>query len=70
MCLRCLLFADFFVRSLIDIAKVRLQTRGPGAPTSMVGTFAHVAKNDGILGLYSGVCSAELQKKLELSLIA
>lgn len=25
----------------------------------MVGTFIHVAKNDGILGLYSGVCESQ-----------
>lgn len=24
----------------------------------MLGTFAHVAKNDGLLGLYSGVCAS------------
>jgi hypothetical protein len=37
--------------------KVRLQTRAPGAPTSMLGTFVHVFKNNGALGLYSGVCA-------------
>jgi hypothetical protein len=41
----------------LDLVKVRLQTRGPGAPTSMVGTFGHILKHNGVLGLYSGVCT-------------
>ncbi|PYH99582.1 oxoglutarate/malate carrier protein [Aspergillus ellipticus CBS 707.79] len=42
--------------------KVRLQTRGPGAPTNMVGTFAHILKNDGFLGIYSGLSAAMLRQ--------
>jgi hypothetical protein len=34
-----------------------MQTASKDAPKrSMVGTFVHVAKNDGVLGLYRGVC--------------
>ncbi|KAB8069813.1 mitochondrial carrier domain-containing protein [Aspergillus leporis] len=46
----------------LDLVKVRLQTRGPGAPTSMLGTFGHVTKTDGILGLYSGLSAALLRQ--------
>ncbi|GKZ78358.1 mitochondrial dicarboxylate transporter [Aspergillus niger] len=41
---------------------VRLQTRGPGAPSTMVGTFVHVFKNDGFFGLYSGLSAAILRQ--------
>ncbi|GLA35823.1 mitochondrial dicarboxylate transporter [Aspergillus niger] len=46
---------EFFLR-------VRLQTRGPGAPSTMVGTFVHVFKNDGFFGLYSGLSAAILRQ--------
>ncbi|KAH8427519.1 putative mitochondrial dicarboxylate carrier [Aspergillus melleus] len=46
----------------LDLVKVRLQTRGPGAPSTMVGTFGHVLKNDGFLGLYSGLSAALLRQ--------
>ncbi|RAL17808.1 putative mitochondrial dicarboxylate carrier [Aspergillus homomorphus CBS 101889] len=46
----------------LDLVKVRLQTRGPGAPTSMVGTFGHVIKTDGFRGLYSGLSAAILRQ--------
>lgn len=35
--------------------KVRLQTRGPGAPSTMLGTFVHILRNNGVFGLYNGV---------------
>ncbi|GES57181.1 dicarboxylate transporter [Aspergillus terreus] len=41
---------------------VRLQTRGPGAPTTMIGTFGHILKNNGVLGLYSGLSAAILRQ--------
>ncbi|KAL7969869.1 mitochondrial carrier domain-containing protein [Trichoderma sp. SZMC 28014] len=50
----------------LDLIKVRLQTRKPDAPKSMSGTFAHVLKNDGPLGLYSGI-SASLLRQLTYS---
>ncbi|KAI9739381.1 MAG: Mitochondrial dicarboxylate transporter [Claussenomyces sp. TS43310] len=46
--------------------KVRLQTRRVDAPKSMIGTFAHVSRNDGILGLYSGL-SASLLRQITYS---
>ncbi|OJJ47176.1 hypothetical protein ASPZODRAFT_132135 [Penicilliopsis zonata CBS 506.65] len=46
----------------LDLVKVRLQTRAPDAPKSMVGTFGHVVKNNGILGLYSGLSAAILRQ--------
>ncbi|KAI9368452.1 mitochondrial carrier domain-containing protein [Aspergillus egyptiacus] len=46
----------------LDLVKVRLQTRGPGAPTSMVGTFAHILKNNGVFGLYNGLSAALLRQ--------
>ncbi|EED22416.1 phenylalanyl-tRNA synthetase alpha subunit (PodG), putative [Talaromyces stipitatus ATCC 10500] len=36
--------------------------RAPNAPTSMLGTFVHVAKNNGVLGLYSGLSAAILRQ--------
>ncbi|KAL7926553.1 mitochondrial carrier domain-containing protein [Trichoderma austrokoningii] len=50
----------------LDLIKVRLQTRKPDAPKSMSGTFAHVLKHDGPLGLYSGI-SASLLRQLTYS---
>ncbi|KAH8699273.1 putative mitochondrial dicarboxylate carrier [Talaromyces proteolyticus] len=46
----------------LDLVKVRLQTRAPGSPKSMLGTFVHVFKNGGILGLYSGLSAAILRQ--------
>ncbi|EAW18863.1 putative mitochondrial dicarboxylate carrier [Aspergillus fischeri NRRL 181] len=46
----------------LDLVKVRLQTRGPGAPTSMIGTFGHILKHNGVLGLYSGLSAAILRQ--------
>ncbi|KAH6683073.1 mitochondrial carrier domain-containing protein [Halenospora varia] len=50
----------------LDLVKVRLQTRSPDAPKSMVGTFAHVLKHNGLLGLYSGL-SASLLRQITYS---
>ncbi|OJJ32419.1 hypothetical protein ASPWEDRAFT_663394 [Aspergillus wentii DTO 134E9] len=46
----------------LDLVKVRLQTRAPGAPTSMVGTFGYILKNDGFFGLYGGLSAALLRQ--------
>ena len=40
---------------LLTYLKVRLQTRVSDGPKGMLATFVHVLKNDGFLGLYSGV---------------
>ncbi|KAI9819438.1 MAG: Mitochondrial dicarboxylate transporter [Thelocarpon impressellum] len=40
----------------LDLVKVRLQTAGSDAPSKkMLGTFVHVLKSDGFLGLYRGL---------------
>lgn len=52
----------------LDLVKVRLQTRAPGAPKSMVGTFGYVVKNQGFLGLYNGL-SASLLRQLTYSTV-
>ncbi|KAM0469514.1 hypothetical protein ACHAPX_010455 [Trichoderma viride] len=52
--------------SLTPYPQVRLQTRKPDAPKSMSGTFAHILKNDGPLGLYTGI-SASLLRQLTYS---
>ncbi|KAL5051494.1 hypothetical protein BDW71DRAFT_193821 [Aspergillus fruticulosus] len=43
-------------------AAVRLQTRGPGAPSTMLGTFAHILRNNGFFGLYNGLSAALLRQ--------
>jgi len=50
----------------LDLVKVRLQTRSADAPKSMTGTFGHVIKSDGFLGLYSGL-SASLLRQITYS---
>lgn len=63
-----------FLTSLLTFAyslsavKVRLQTRKGNAPTSMSGTFVHVVRKDGPLGLYSGI-SASLLRQLTYSTV-
>jgi hypothetical protein len=49
--------------------KVRLQTRALGAPSTMLGTIVHVFKNDGFLGLYSGVCAHNNRQALSLRIL-
>ncbi|CAG8960128.1 hypothetical protein HYFRA_00010607 [Hymenoscyphus fraxineus] len=46
----------------ISIVKVRLQTRQPDAPRTMIGTIIHVFKHDGFLGLYSGLSASVLRQ--------
>lgn len=46
--------------------KVRLQTRTPTAPQTMVATFVHVVKSNGLLGLYPGL-SASLLRQITYS---
>lgn len=48
--------------------QVRLQTRTPDAPKSLSGTFVNVIRNDGVLGLYSGL-SASLLRQLTYSTV-
>ncbi|KAG9249022.1 mitochondrial carrier domain-containing protein [Calycina marina] len=50
----------------LDLVKVRLQTRGPADPKTMIGTFRHVLLADGLLGLYSGL-SASLLRQITYS---
>lgn len=50
----------------LDLVKVRLQTRTSSMPSSMVGTFVHVVKNEGLRGLYSGI-SASLLRQITYS---
>jgi len=50
----------------LDLVKVRLQTRSGDAPKTMIGTIGHVFKNNGFLGLYSGL-SASLLRQITYS---
>ncbi|KAI9681485.1 MAG: Mitochondrial dicarboxylate transporter [Caeruleum heppii] len=51
----------------LDLVKVRLQTAGKDAPSKkMLGTFVHILKHDGPLGLYSGL-SASLLRQITYS---
>ncbi|KAJ4261484.1 Mitochondrial dicarboxylate transporter [Fusarium torreyae] len=47
-------------------ACVRLQMRTGNAPKNMVGTFVHILRHDGPLGLYSGI-SASLLRQMTYS---
>lgn len=47
---------------------MRLQLRSGNAPTSMLGTFGYVVRNEGILGLYSGL-SASLIRQMSYSTV-
>ncbi|KAL4781604.1 mitochondrial carrier domain-containing protein [Aspergillus varians] len=46
----------------LDLVKVRLQTRAHGAPSSMIGTFAHILRSHGAFGLYNGLSAALLRQ--------
>ncbi|KAJ5688741.1 Mitochondrial dicarboxylate transporter [Penicillium macrosclerotiorum] len=46
----------------LDLVKVRLQTRAPDAPRTMIGTFGHIVRNNGVFGLYSGLSAAMLRQ--------
>ncbi|KAA6414886.1 MAG: Mitochondrial carrier [Lasallia pustulata] len=50
----------------LDLIKVRLQTRAIDGPKGMLGTFSHILRNNGILGLYSGL-SASLLRQITYS---
>jgi dicarboxylate transporter 10 len=52
----------------LDLVKVRLQMRTGNAPKNMVGTFVHILRNDGPLGLYSGI-SASLLRQMTYSTV-
>jgi len=52
----------------LDLVKVRLQTRAPDAPKSMLGTFGFILKQEGVSGLYSGL-SASLLRQLTYSTV-
>ncbi|PBP20300.1 hypothetical protein BUE80_DR008955 [Diplocarpon rosae] len=49
-----------------DTTQVRLQTRNGNAPKTMVGTFGHIMKTDGLPGLYRGL-SASLLRQITYS---
>lgn len=46
----------------LDLVKVRLQTRAPDAPKTMMGTFSFIAKQQGIKGLYAGLSASLLRQ--------
>ncbi|KAH8708657.1 mitochondrial carrier domain-containing protein [Phaeosphaeriaceae sp. PMI808] len=53
--------ATFFTHPL-DLIKVRLQTQATGAARlNMLQMFGHVAKTDGVMALYRGVCLSAAQ---------
>lgn len=47
---------------IVSTVKVRLQTRTSSDPKSMLGTFVHVFRAQGILGLYKGLSAALLRQ--------
>ncbi|KAI0137253.1 putative mitochondrial dicarboxylate protein [Xylariales sp. AK1849] len=52
----------------LDLVKVRLQLRSGDAPRTMVGTFGYIVRNEGALGLYSGL-SASLLRQMTYSTV-
>lgn len=52
----------------LDLVKVRLQTRTPDVPKTMVGTFGYILKKEGPIGLYNGL-SASLFRQLTYSTV-
>ena len=52
----------------IRIVKVRLQLRSGNAPSTTIGTFGYVIRNEGVLGLYSGL-SASLLRQMTYSTV-
>lgn len=52
----------------LDLVKVRLQLRSGNAPSTMIGTFGYIVRNEGILGLYSGL-SASLLRQMTYSTV-
>ena len=47
---------------IVPSVKVRLQTRTPDAPKSMLGTFVNIVRTQGPLGLYTGLTAALLRQ--------
>jgi len=55
-------FATLFTHPL-DLIKVRLQMQGnTGVRLNMLSMFRHVAKTDGLMGLYRGLSAAQLRQ--------
>ncbi|KAH6999800.1 mitochondrial carrier domain-containing protein [Ilyonectria destructans] len=52
----------------LDLVKVRLQTRTGNAPKNMSGTFMHILRTSGPLGLYNGI-SASLLRQMTYSTV-
>ncbi|KAK9778677.1 putative Dicarboxylate carrier protein [Seiridium cardinale] len=52
----------------LDLVKVRLQLRSGNAPSTMLGTFGYIVRNEGIFGLYSGL-SASLLRQMTYSTV-
>ncbi|KAI2611056.1 mitochondrial dicarboxylate carrier [Hypoxylon fragiforme] len=46
----------------LDLVKVRLQLRSGDAPKNMSGTFMHIVRNQGPLGLYNGLTASLLRQ--------
>ncbi|KAI0385357.1 mitochondrial carrier domain-containing protein [Hypomontagnella monticulosa] len=46
----------------LDLVKVRLQLRSGDAPKNMSGTFMHIVRTEGPLGLYSGLTASLLRQ--------
>ncbi|KAI1210297.1 mitochondrial dicarboxylate carrier [Annulohypoxylon truncatum] len=46
----------------LDLVKVRLQLRSGDAPKNMSGTFMHIVRSQGILGLYNGLTASLLRQ--------
>ncbi|MCJ1456634.1 Mitochondrial dicarboxylate transporter [Mycoblastus sanguinarius] len=46
----------------LDLIKVRLQTRTADGPKGMLGTFVHIFKTSGVLGLYPGLSASLLRQ--------
>ncbi|KAJ5716110.1 hypothetical protein N7493_008021 [Penicillium malachiteum] len=46
----------------VQAETVRLQTRAPDAPKTMLGTFGHIVRHNGVTGLYNGLSAALLRQ--------
>ena len=57
-----LLVQKYFLLTLSIPVKVRLQTRAPSDPKTMLSTFVHVFKKQGFFGLYNGLTAALLRQ--------
>ena len=52
----------YFILTSPPTVKVRLQTRMPSDPKSMLGTFVNIFRTQGVEGLYSGLSAALLRQ--------